>query len=100
MSCLAEAPATLLTSKPRSSGLECDFGCLNGIITWGRICKGVDDAEVEQASNAIRSWKIDIVGQFRLGESNSKTPYFDEELQIEDDDGSFGREWQATRIRH
>ena len=59
MPCLAKTTPILLTSKHGSGGLECDFGSLNEIMTpkeiiaWGNICKGVDDAEVEQAFNAI-----------------------------------------------
>jgi hypothetical protein len=40
MPCLAEATVTLLASKHRSSGLECDFGNLNDIITPKRSLLG------------------------------------------------------------
>ena len=39
MPCLLEA-AALLAFKPGSSGLECDFGCLNDIITPKRSSLG------------------------------------------------------------
>jgi hypothetical protein len=81
MPCLAEAVAALLASKwiRWAKMWLWQFTWYHHpkeIFAWGRICKGVDDAEVEQTSNAIRSWKTYIVGQFQLGESHSKTPYF------------------------
>jgi hypothetical protein len=40
MPCLAEATAALLASNLGSSGLECDFGSLNDIITLKRPSLG------------------------------------------------------------
>ena len=44
--CLVEATATLLASKHRSGGLECDFDSLDYIITPKRLSLGGGFAEV------------------------------------------------------
>ena len=40
MPCLAEVVVVLLASKPRSGGLECDFGSLHDIIIPKRSLLG------------------------------------------------------------
>ena len=69
MPSLAEVAAALLVSKHVSGGLECDFGSLNDIITpkisslgGGVADSSINDVEVEQTSNVIRSQKVDLVG--------------------------------------
>jgi hypothetical protein len=49
--CLAGAVAALLASKPRSGGLECDFGSLNDIIIPKRSSLGGGFAEASMMLN-------------------------------------------------
>ena len=91
---LVEAIATLLASKLGSGGLECDFGSLNDIITPNRSSLGKGFAEGSMMLKLNKHlMPYDPEELILLDNSDwknhiPKRPSFDEELQIENDDGS------------
>ena len=94
MPCLVEAATALLASKPGSSGLECEFGSLNDIITSKRSSLGRGFAKVSMMLK-LNKHLMPNDPEERILVDNSdwenhipKRFIFYEELQIEDDDGS------------
>ena len=93
MPCLAEAAVTLLASKPGSGGLECDFGNLNDYITLERSSFGGEFAEVSMMLKLNKHLmpyyheKLILLDNSDWKNHILNSPIFDEELEIEDDDG-------------
>ena len=86
MPCLVEAVAALLASKQGSSGLECDYGSLNDIITPKRSSLGGGFAEASMMLKLNKHlMPYDPQNLILLDDSNweihiPKCPIFDEEL--------------------
>ena len=94
MPCLAETSATLLASKPGEGGLECYLGSLNDIITPKRSSLGGGFAEMSMMLKLNKHlMPYDPENLILLDNSDwenhiPKCLISNEELQIEDDDGS------------
>ena len=86
MPCLVEAIAALLASKPGSSGLDCDSGSLNDIITPNRSSLGGGFAKASMMLKLNKHlMPYDPENLIFLDDSNwenhiPKCPIFDEEL--------------------
>jgi hypothetical protein len=91
---LVEVAAALLASKLGSGGLECDLGNVNDIITSKRPSLGGGFAKVSMMLK-LNKHPLPYDPEILILLDNSdwenhipKHPIFDEEMHIEDDDGS------------
>jgi hypothetical protein len=104
MPCLAKATIALLATKPGLGGLECDFGNLNDIITPKITSLGGGFAEALMMLKLNKHlMPYDHENVILLDNSNwknhiPKRPISNEELQIEDDDGSLVENGEQQKL--